>query len=137
MFTYGIIDNNGIIQSTTTSDTRINQRDHVFLSAEDNFDASSYIGRKFPKPAPIGTKITRLAMRNRFTFAEKVDIENAKATDAEVKVFADDMVAANYIDLSDQNTIDGVNMLEQKGLIDAGRASEILTGEVADTEVYN
>jgi hypothetical protein len=135
MFTYGIIDENGVIQSTTTSEVRIQDRLYVFLSAEPDFDASGYIGRQWTKPQPVGTKITRLAMRNRFTFAEKVAIETAAQSSASIKVYLDDLAASTFVDLSRPDTQAGVQLLESEGIIATGRASEILTNPVTADEV--
>lgn len=70
--------------------------------------------------------LTRLAFRNRFTMEEKVAIEIAKETDPMIRVFLDDLMAAEEIDLTNHDLITGVNYLEQLGLIVAGRAAEIL-----------
>jgi len=51
------------------------------------------------------------------------------STDTIIRVFLDDIQSAEYIDLGLQETIDGVNYLESQGLIGAGRAAEILSGE--------
>lgn len=81
-------------------------------------------------------KITRLALRQRFTFSERVTIETAAETDAAVRVMLKDQDSATFIDLSRQDTIDGVNMLASKGLITEARASEILTAPVQEIERY-
>jgi hypothetical protein len=41
---------------------------------------------------------------------------------------------ARYIDLNRQETIDGINLLEAKGLLGSGRAQQILTAPVQDHE---
>lgn len=80
------------------------------------------------------SRITKLAFRQRFTFAERVAIETAAETDASVRVMLKDQEAATFIDLSRQDTIDGVNALASGGLITAQRASEILTNPIQDIE---
>lgn len=71
-------------------------------------------------------RLTRLEFRNRFTTAEKVGMY--ESTDTIVRIFMDDIQAAQYIDVTDQATIDGVAYLEAQGLIAAGRSVDILAG---------
>lgn len=90
------------------------------------------------RPAPAtDSKITRLAMRNRFTFAEKVAIETAAQSSVPVRIYLDDLAASSFIDLSGEDTIDAVNLLENQGVIGIGRANEILTSPVQADEKYN
>jgi len=70
--------------------------------------------------------ITKLAFRNRFTLEEKVAIEVAKETNPVIRVFSDDILVAQDIDLDNSDLISGVNYLEHIGLIATGRASQIL-----------
>jgi len=88
-----------------------------------------------PQAPDYGTKITKLAMRNRFTFAEKVAIQTASESSADLQVYLDDLAVSTYIDLSRSDTIAGVQMLESSGVIATGRASEILTAPVTEEEV--
>lgn len=82
------------------------------------------------------TKITKLAFRNRFTFAEKVAIETAAETDPAVRVLLKDQEAATFIDLSRQDTLDGVQLLVTKSLLTAERASEITSATIQPEETY-
>lgn len=89
-----------------------------------------------PEPVPdYGTKITHFAMRKRFTFEERVAIEGASDTDKSVKTLLKDMDSAKFIDLSLTDLIQGIYMLEEKGLINTGRASEIINTPVQADEV--
>ena len=88
-------------------------------------------------------KITRLAFRQRFTLPERVAIETAAETNATVRVMLKDQEAATFIDLSRQDTIDGVNYLttvmqpdELTPLISSFRANEILTAPIQSTERF-
>jgi len=91
-------------------------------------------------------RITRLAFRNRFTMAEKTALELAsldspaapmaqRQQTAMLRAYLADVAAANYIDLARADTRAGVQMLEQAGLIGAGRALQILDGPVQPDEV--
>lgn len=82
------------------------------------------------------TKLTKLAFRNRFTFAEKVAIETSAQTDPVVRVLLKDQEAATFIDLSRQDTLDGVQMLVTKSLLTAERASEITSATIQPEETY-
>lgn len=81
-------------------------------------------------------KITKLAFRNRFTFAEKVAVETAAESDPVVRVLLKDQEAATFIDLSRQDTIDGVQLLVSKSLLTQVRADEILSLTIANSEQY-
>ncbi len=73
------------------------------------------------------TKLTRLAFRNRFTFAEKVAIETAAEGDATVRVLLKDQESATHIDLARPDTQQGVQLLVSKNLITSTRGAEILS----------
>lgn len=90
------------------------------------------------EPATQSTTLTRLAFRNRFTGAEKTAIELAMLDDpsapmeqrqraAMLRAFDKDLEAAEEIDLSFPQLIEGVRALEQFGLIAEGRADEVLS----------
>lgn len=89
--------------------------------------------------------LSKLAFRRRFTRQEKAAIEmaaiiRADATPQEQQLAAalradlKDQEAAQHIDLSDPDVIAGVTSLEAFGLLAAGRAQEILSAEVLDSE---
>ncbi|MFN4149287.1 MAG: hypothetical protein ACK4E4_07055, partial [Rhodocyclaceae bacterium] len=89
----------------------------------------------FPEPAPENaiaatptpaTPLTKLAFMNRFTMEELAAIYAAAKTDVRVEVWMDKLKLAEFIDLADTRTQDGVNNLEAAGLIAEGRAAEIL-----------
>jgi hypothetical protein len=73
---------------------------------------------------PDRVNLTRLEFRSRFTTSEKIAMYDS--TDTIIKIFLDDIQAAQYIDVTDQATIDGVAYLESQGLITVGRSVDIL-----------
>lgn len=77
-------------------------------------------------PKPDRVRLTRYEFRRRFTAAEKVEMYNS--TDTMVRVFLDDVQAAENVNVTDQDTVDGVAYLTSLGLIAAGRDAEILAG---------
>lgn len=79
-------------------------------------------------------RITKLAFRNRFTFAEKVAIEDAAKTDSQVRVMLDDQAAANFIDLDRPDTVAGLDMLVAKSLLTTTRRDEILNDPIQPIE---
>jgi hypothetical protein len=95
--------------------------------------------------ALVGTDITVLAFRNRFTQTEKVTIEMASLDNpsapmaqrqlaASLRVMTADMNVASFIDLSRVDLIAGVTALETYGVIAAGRAAVILSTAITDKE---
>lgn len=83
---------------------------------------------------PPEYKITKLAFKQRMTPQERIDIRAAAQTDPVIFDFMDLISDAQFIDLSRQDTQDGVNYLEAQGHIAAGRANEILTNPIQDDE---
>lgn len=73
-------------------------------------------------------RITRLAFRNLFTGAEKIAIYTAAESSVQIRVWLDDLNAAEFVDLDYPATIAGVQALEAGGIIAEGRAAEVLAG---------
>lgn len=98
------------------------------------------------EPGPV--RITRFALRDRFTRAEKVAVEIAALDDpsatfeqraqaAALRASQEDILAAQFVDLNKPETRAGVEALEAAGLIGAGRATEILDTPPGDDEVWS
>lgn len=86
-------------------------------------------------PAPdYGTKVTRLAFRNRFSGSEKVALYTAAASSIPIKIYLDDLAAATYVDLSRADTIASINSLVGT-ILTQERATAILTDPVQPEEV--
>lgn len=106
-----------------------------------------YIGDK-PSTGNAGARlITKLAFRNRFTQTEKVAIEIAqldnpsasmsqRAQAAALRASQADVSVSTFIDLDRADTRVGVQSLEAAGLLSAGRALQILDGEIQQPERY-
>ena len=79
--------------------------------------------------ATIGfdTRVTPLALRNRFVIEEMVAITAAAASNPVVRVLLDNLAIAKYVDLNDTLTQNGIFALVAFGLLSSERASEILT----------
>ena len=112
----------------------------VMVECDNTVNAGDlYDGSVFTTPSvetvDYGTKVTKLAFRNRFTFAEKIAIEVMADSDAEVRVLQKDMDAALFIDLSRPETVAGMGFYESKGLLTSARVVEILTSSVTEIEV--
>lgn len=101
-----------------------------------------------PEPEPAPVLITKFAFRSRFTGAEKISIElasldvpdgtlEARSAAAQVRVWLGDIEAAQYIDLMMTATRNGVQALEDFGLLDAGRAAVILDTPPTADEVWH
>lgn len=100
----------------------------------------SYVNGQFspppapPAPPPLPNIITKIAMITRFTDAEFVGILAAAKTDVEVEGWYARFSAANTINLDDQRTQSGINMLVTKNLLTQARATAILTDPVQPGE---
>lgn len=92
------------------------------------FDGTNYTAPT-PAPAPTHrTRLTRLEFRNLFTQAEKQALYTAAQSSVDVQIYLDDVNAAQYIETTDQTTIDGLNALATAGILTQARADEILEG---------
>jgi hypothetical protein len=94
----------------------------------------------------LGTKITVLAFRNRFTIAEKIQmdlmsIDNPNAsieqrqTSAAIRVILRDLDNAVYVDLARDDTLGGVTLMQNCGILTAERGNKILTDPVKFIEI--
>jgi hypothetical protein len=70
--------------------------------------------------------LTKLAYMNRFTDAELAAIYTVAKSNVQIEVWLDKFKLAEEINLDDQSTIYGVQVLEAAGLLAAGRSAEIL-----------
>ena len=102
-----------------------------------------YVGGDFLPPldtsSNFGRIITVLAYRKRFTRAERVAIKHA-SRQASVQSSGlasdlDDLMAATYINLDIQDTINATHDIETATLIAAGRANIILSDPVYSAEL--
>jgi hypothetical protein len=75
--------------------------------------------------------ITKLEYLRRFTAQERVTIRAAAKENPVLEDYLALMELAEEIETGDPDTIGAVNMLEQVGLIGAGRAAEILAEPTA------
>ena len=75
----------------------------------------------------VHTQFSSLAFLDRFTQAEQLSVVQATMVSAEVKLWYDRLLAADFVDLTDPRTEAGVDALIMAGLIDPSRKLEILT----------
>ena len=89
----------------------------------------------FPEPAPENaiaapltpvTPLTKLAFMNRFTMEELAAIYTAAKTEVMVEVFMDKLKLAEYVDVTDPQTIAGLQALAASGILTEARVQEIL-----------
>jgi len=74
----------------------------------------------------IKKPISKLDFLKRLTFAERVAIETAGETDAEVRVVKQSLLVAEEIRVDDPEMIAGMELYAAKGLITDARRIEIL-----------
>ena len=75
---------------------------------------------------PPALPMSKLDFLKRLTFAERVAIETAASTDAEVRVVKQSLLAADEIKVDDPEMVAGINLYVSKGLILESRVAEIL-----------
>lgn len=86
------------------------------------------------------SRISKRHFLNRFTDTEAIQIDlasiGATVEAAAVRRQLTKFEMSSYIDLTDPDTINGVNALEAAGLLAEGRASEILTNPIQTHERF-
>ena len=85
---------------------------------------------------PVNRRISKLALLNRFTPSEIGAYYTAIEANIGLKVLDRKLFAAEFIDLDRPDTIYGVNVLASAGIITSERATQILTAEPNDSEIY-
>jgi hypothetical protein len=79
-----------------------------------------------PPAPPRQSILSKLEYMDRFTDAELAGIYTAAKSVVQVEVWLEKFKLASEINLDDPRTIAGVQALEAAGLLNAGRAQEIL-----------
>ena len=118
---------NWIVESRITGEVAYaygaDQPDHFGTFPLEQYN---HIRQKEVEAAPVPRTIIKLEYLRRFTTAERVAIRAAAAANPVLDDYLKLMELAQEINLDDADTIAAVQMMEQSGLIAAGRAAEIL-----------
>ena len=130
---YAQISDNVVIGISQVKDTisAANMIPIASLTAVSTGDVYDPETETFSTPDPVSTprlRLTKREFRNQFTFAEKQAIYTAAETSVDIRIFLDDLMAAEYIDCDNSDTVASVSALETATLIVTGRADEILAG---------
>lgn len=86
--------------------------------------------------APTSRRITKLALRNRFTFPELIALTTAAKTNVAVQVLVENMQVATFIDLNRPDTVGAFGLLVSAGLLTPERAEAIRTAPISELEKY-
>lgn len=74
----------------------------------------------------VSRVITRTEFRNRFTMQEKIVIYTEAETNITVRVWLDDLLSADVVDLDGANVRNGIDTLVSLNLISSQRGEEII-----------
>ncbi len=91
---------------------------------EQNYPAGNY--REVPEPPAPNYIITKYAFLIRFTTAERTAALTESKTNVSVEDFWSLLYAAEYVDLSNPETIAGVDLLVSLGILTPARGQEVL-----------
>lgn len=81
----------------------------------------------YPQGSPLPPRdITALAFRRRFTPAEKLAITAAAQSNPALRLWLDDSIAAQQVDLLDPEAVAGMGALVAAGLLSEERKAQIL-----------
>lgn len=120
MFNYGKLDASGTITELVQSESRISDGEHVFLSAEDGFDGSSYIGRKWSRPSVPWKSISRRQAKQQLII-DKLD-DQVQATIDAIADTTERKLAQAWLDNADPWERDNETLLSIAG--DMGLTSD-------------
>jgi hypothetical protein len=79
-----------------------------------------------PAPVPTVRVLSKVTYLKRFTQTERINIRAAAAANPVVDDYVQLLNLTSEVDLDDPDTVGGANALEAAGLLEAGRAAEIL-----------
>ena len=109
----------------TVTDDYVAQEGEVLLPLPEGFDLDSWEyseGALRKKPV----RLTRLDYMRRFTLVEEAGIRVAARTDPMIEVILGRLSAAEHVDVTDTETMAGVDYLVVNGLLTAERKAEVL-----------
>lgn len=140
-------DNMVVAVATISSDEEFIQIGKVYSNIIDvtDFNPMPQAGWLFdgsalsPGPGMADTtvrKITKLGLRQRFTFSELCALTAASGSYVPVAALMGNLNVANYVDLNRADTKGGIQLLVSLGLITQQRASEILNAPINSEERY-
>lgn len=132
----------GIVE--TPSEAQLQMLTSLYGQAIDITDVQPFpqIGWSFDGQQIVGTsaskKITKLAMRQRFTVNEMIAIMNAAADPQKIiiRYLMENLQVATFVDLARPDTQAGLAVLRDYGLITTERMNTILSTPPSPLEVY-
>ena len=137
-----LVRNNLVVDITDLSSSQIEAVGSIYSVVVDvsTYSPQPQIGWSFDGSQflPPGWRITRLAMRQRFTVTELLGIMNYAVTNPAsiVAMLMQNLQVATFIDLQRSDTQAGLSVLVSYGLITSDRANTILTTPPTQLEVY-
>lgn len=109
----------------TVTDDYLAQDGEQLLPVPEGFDLDNW---EYADGAlrTAGMRLTQLAYMQRFSIAEEAGIRVAAKTNPVIEVILARLAAAEYVDLTDPATADGLSVMVNAGLLPIARAEEIL-----------
>ena len=110
-------------------------RNWCHLASQEQLDALGITVEPDPEPVVIEpepqykTQFTSLEFLDRFTPAEQLTVVQATLQDAQVKLWYDKLLAAEFIDLADPRTEEGIDALIGARLLAAERKAVLMSPE--------
>lgn len=106
---------------------RASNRAEIELSLLDNVtDINGFTWQVEPSDYPSNKSLTHLEFLRRFTSDERIAITQAGLSNTAIADYIKMLDVAKFINTTDSDVAAGVQSLEAAGVIDAGRAAEIL-----------
>tara|TARA_R110002049_G_scaffold190570_2_gene359265 strand:+ start:32386 stop:33021 length:636 start_codon:yes stop_codon:yes gene_type:complete len=106
-----------------------NRAEQYIEQLDDDAELRSYALQVLPNDYPANAILTRLQFMRRFTDAERATIRAARDSgqSQDLLDFWELLQLASHVNINDADIQTGVQMLEQAGLIDEGRAAAVVS----------
>ena len=129
---YAIINSNVVESIVTNPAPDVFRNNQIVIDITDIYPVPevgwTFTGNKLAGPvATPNWKITKLALRNRFTLAEMAGFYTAAANNVLFKILLDNLSVATFVDLTRPDTIQAMYALVSAGVLTSDRASAVLT----------
>ncbi|TXH98126.1 MAG: hypothetical protein E6Q75_02460 [Rheinheimera sp.] len=139
MLKYAVLDATYKVIGVSTLSGPVELENHILLSPESEIQAGDLYDRvsaEFSRPEPLpvqpiqfdlGWCITTSAFRQRFTFAERVDLKTKANTNIALAVLIEDLSDATYADLTLAEYAEAMGLLVYTGVLTVERVAAIMT----------
>lgn len=139
MFKYAVLNTNDKVIGISSLTGSVELANHILLTQDSEIQAGDLYDRvstEFSRPEPVPTQpvvldfgwsITTSAFRQRFTFAERVDLKTKATTNIALAVLIEDLSDATYADLALPEYAEAMGLMVYTDVLTVERVATIMT----------